>query len=72
MPSRVDKLETTEEKNRSSVTADIAYQPTSIDIWDKKYRLKSKDGAALDQSIDHTFKRIAKALADVEPPDIDR
>ena len=72
MPLRVDSLKTAEEKECPPVTADVSYQPASIDIWDKKYRLKYKDGAVLDQTIDHTFKRIAKALADVEPPDIDR
>ena len=45
---------------------EIAYQPASIDIWDKKYRLKSKDGKILDEDIDHTYRRIARALADVE------
>jgi ribonucleoside-diphosphate reductase alpha chain len=69
---KVDKLKTAEEKERPPVTTNISYQSASIDIWDKKYRLKSKDGTVLDQTIDHTFKRIAKALADVEPPDIDR
>ena len=45
---------------------EIAYQPASIDIWDRKYRLKSKDGKILDEDIDHTCRRIARALADVE------
>ena len=72
MPLRVDELKTAEEKEHPPVAADVAYQPASIDIWDKKYRLKSKDGTVLDQTIDHTFKRIAKTLADVEPSDTDR
>ncbi len=45
---------------------EIPLQPASYDIWDKKYRLKSKSGDAVDQSIDETFKRVAKALAEVE------
>ncbi len=45
---------------------DIAYQSASEDIWDKKYRLKTKDGEAIDQSIDETYQRVAQALADVE------
>ncbi len=45
---------------------EISMQAASIDIWDKKYRLKSKDGKILDDSIDDTFKRVARSLADVE------
>jgi ribonucleoside-diphosphate reductase alpha chain len=46
--------------------ADIPFQATSLDIWDTKYRLKSKDGTPLDQDIEATYRRIARALADVE------
>ncbi|HTD29845.1 MAG TPA: ribonucleotide reductase N-terminal alpha domain-containing protein, partial [Xanthomonadaceae bacterium] len=45
---------------------DIAMQPASWDIWDKKYRLKSKRGEAVDVDIDHTYQRVARALADAE------
>ena len=45
---------------------EIALQPASYDIWDKKYRLKSKSGDAVDLSIDDSFRRVAKALAEVE------
>ena len=45
---------------------EIGYQPASIDIWDKKYRLKSKDGQSIDEDIDHTYRRVARAIADVE------
>lgn len=48
-----------------SVT-DIPLQPASKDIWDKKYRLKSKTGELVDQEIDDTYKRVARALADTE------
>jgi len=44
----------------------IPYQEASFDIWDKKYRLTSKDGAPVDKSMDDTYKRVARALADVE------
>ncbi len=53
-------------KSVSSGVAHIPLQDASLDIWDKKYRLKRKDGAAVDESIDDTYKRIARALADVE------
>jgi len=48
---------------------DIPMQEASYDIWDKKYRLKSKTGELIDVTIDDTFKRVARAIADVEPSD---
>ena len=44
----------------------IPYQEASYDIWDKKYRLTAKDGTPIDKSMDDTYKRVARALADVE------
>ncbi|MHB1763953.1 MAG: LAGLIDADG family homing endonuclease [Gammaproteobacteria bacterium] len=41
-------------------------QEASLDIWDKKYRLKSKDGTVLDQTMDDTYQRLARALSQVE------
>ena len=46
----------------------ICFQEASLDIWDKKYRLTSKDGEAIDDTMDDTYKRVARALADVEAP----
>ncbi len=46
---------------------EIPMQPASVDIWDKKYRLKTKQGAPLDADIDGTYKRVAKALSEAEP-----
>jgi ribonucleoside-diphosphate reductase alpha chain len=46
----------------------IPYQEASLDIWDKKYRLTSKEGAPVDKSMDDTYKRVARCLADVERP----
>ena len=45
---------------------DILLQAASLDIWDKKYRLKEKSGEPLDQDIDDTYRRVALALAEVE------
>ena len=45
---------------------EIPMQPASQDIWDKKYRLKTKQGEALDADIDGTYQRVARALADAE------
>src|SRR5579883_89169 len=38
----------------------------SQQIWDMKYRLKGPDGAAVDRTIEDTWRRIATALATVE------
>ncbi|NBU26478.1 MAG: ribonucleoside-diphosphate reductase, adenosylcobalamin-dependent, partial [Gammaproteobacteria bacterium] len=46
----------------------IPFQEASLDIWDKKYRLVSKSGKPIDLSMDDTYKRVARALADVEAP----
>jgi ribonucleoside-diphosphate reductase alpha chain len=48
----------------------IAFQEASLDIWDKKYRLTSKDGEPIDGTMDDTYKRVARALADVEQPEV--
>jgi ribonucleoside-diphosphate reductase alpha chain len=45
---------------------DISFQEASFDIWDKKYRLTAKDGSPIDNTMDDTYKRVARALADVE------
>ncbi|MEE9552339.1 MAG: hypothetical protein V3V89_04770, partial [Gammaproteobacteria bacterium] len=47
-------------------STDIPYQPTSLDIWDQKYRLKKKDNSPVDGSIDDTFQRVARTLANLE------
>ncbi|HBD90557.1 MAG TPA: adenosylcobalamin-dependent ribonucleoside-diphosphate reductase [Gemmobacter sp.] len=40
--------------------------PIAEQIWDMKYRLKSADGTPVDASIEDTWRRIARALAEVE------
>ncbi len=47
----------------------IDFQNTSIDIWETKYQLKTKDGDLIDNNIDETYQRVAKALAEVEEED---
>ncbi len=44
----------------------IPLQSASIDIWETKYRLKTKNGDAIDKDIDATYQRVAQALANVE------
>ena len=48
----------------------VSFQEASLDIWDKKYRLTAKDGSPIDKTMDDTYKRVARALADVELPDV--
>ena len=43
-------------------------QEASLDTWDRKYRLKSQSGEIIDQDLDDTYARVARALADVEQP----
>ena len=40
--------------------------PIAEQIWDMKYRLKEADGTPLDQTVEDTWRRIARALAVVE------
>ncbi len=50
----------------TKTTPEIALQTASEDIWAQKYRLTRKDGSAVDDSVDATWQRVARALADVE------
>ncbi len=50
----------------SVIGNEIPFQPASVDIWDKKYRLKKKDGTAIDNTVNDTFVRVARTLADQE------
>lgn len=56
-------------KEKQSKTFDLEHQTASLDIWDKKYRLKDETGDAIDQDMDDTFDRVATALAGVEETD---
>src|SRR5258707_11562654 len=49
---------------------EVSFQEASLDIWDKKYRLTAKDGSPIDKTMDDTYKRVARALANVELPDV--
>ena len=54
---------------KTNKTQDIPYQDASVDIWDKKYRLKTKEGDSVDKDMDETYQRVAQALAEVEEED---
>ena len=51
---------------KTNKTQDIPFQDASMDIWDKKYRLKTKEGENVDNNMDETYQRVAHALAEVE------
>ena len=52
-----------------TTAAEVPFQPATKDIWEKKYRLVTKDGEAVDKDMDDTYMRVARALADVEETD---
>src|SRR5690554_211185 len=61
------RLEAVKNNQQEADGSLVPMQPASVDIWDKKYRLKTKQGDALDADIDGTYQRVARALADAEP-----
>ena len=44
----------------------VQLQAASNDIWKMKYQLTDKEGNEIDQTIDDTFKRVAKSLSKLE------
>jgi ribonucleoside-diphosphate reductase alpha chain len=50
----------------TETSVEIPLQPASADIWERKYQLKTASGEAVDKSIDDTYARVARALADIE------
>ena len=43
-----------------------AQSPIALQIWDMKYRLKDSDGTPLDDTVEATWQRVAKACASME------
>ena len=50
----------------TETSVEIPLQPASADIWERKYQLKTAGGEAVDETIDDTYARVARALADIE------
>ncbi len=48
----------------------IPLQAAAADIWAQKYRLVEPDGTPVDADLDATWQRVARALADVEAPEL--
>jgi len=47
-------MKTATNLNAVAQTEEIPFQSASVDIWEKKYRLATKSGEALDTDIDST------------------
>jgi ribonucleoside-diphosphate reductase alpha chain len=62
-------VETNKKAHADDAEIEIPVQPVSLDIWDKKYRLKTKTGEHVDLDMDDSYSRVARALADVETSD---
>jgi ribonucleoside-diphosphate reductase alpha chain len=62
-------VETNKKAHADDTEIEIPVQPVSLDIWDKKYRLKTKTGEHVDRDMDDSYSRVARALADVETSD---
>ncbi|KRG74163.1 NrdJa [Stenotrophomonas ginsengisoli] len=62
----MSKVQAVVDTTEVAVNQDIPMQPASMDIWDKKYRLKTKSGEVVDADIDGTYRRVARALAESE------
>jgi ribonucleoside-diphosphate reductase alpha chain len=55
-----------EVNSRKLPLTDVPFQDASLDIWENKYCLKDKSGKFIDEDIDDTYERIARALSNVE------
>lgn len=45
---------------------EIELQETSVETWGNKYQLKDNEKNPVDNSVEDTYKRVAKALAKIE------
>ena len=50
----------------------IPLQDMSRETWERKYRLRTKEGEILEHTIEDTFDRVANALASVESSSLNR
>ncbi len=59
-------------KSVPKTTTPIQLQYASLDIWNTKYRLRAKNGEAVDRDIDATYSRVARALSEVEEKSVQK
>src|SRR5215470_9785893 len=48
---------------------DTIADPIARDIWDMKYRLKTIEGEPIDMTVEDTWLRVARAVAEAEAPE---
>ena len=70
-PSNANSTAIPSGETQADTLRTLSFQAASLDIWDSKYRLKDKQGESVDDCLHSTYKRVAKALADVEESDKD-
>lgn len=58
---------TTTINDTEGASLDLELQAASLDIWDQKYCLKDNQENPVDQSVQDTYERVAKALSNIEP-----
>ena len=51
-----------------SVSEQSFLDPISAEIWDMKYRFKRPDGSPVDETVEMSWQRVAKAVAEAEKP----
>lgn len=52
-----------------NIAPPVGLQDASQDIWEKKYRLATRQGEPIDHTVDDSFARVAHAIAQVEAPE---
>jgi len=53
-------------EQKQPAAPEMPLQDASLDIWDAKYRLKDAQGSPLDETLNDTYERVARALSDIE------
>lgn len=51
-----------------AVTEPHSLDPISAEIWDMKYRFKEPDGSPVDETVEASWRRVARAVAEAEKP----
>ena len=54
----------------TTLSSEVPFQEASLDIWSSKYRLVAHGGEPVDATIQDSYTRVARALADIEEPSI--
>ena len=60
------KTKTIKQADTADTERPLELQPASYAIWEQKYCLRDRDGKAVDDGIDGSLQRVARALAELE------